>query len=204
MFQRILFCQQTQFFTQFLPCKAAKVHKQPSKSTGGSKRQSDSPNNQGVNIPIAGHNALASLKKESWKLCINSVWCHMMSQISWSHHFRPLGKKLSCLEPFSHCHSFALFFPLNQAEQESQARSSGSFSEFRSGSPNRKSLGRQKIRWVDGWSHWPLQKHPWNTKGWNCWKIHLVLEKGEIIDPNHEFFEFEVLNFLPPPYSGCQ
>lgn len=104
------FFQQTQFFTRFLPWKAAKVHKQPSKSTGGSKRQSDSPSNQGVNIPIAGHNALASLKKNAWKLYINSIWCYMMSQISWSHHFRPLSKNLSCLEPFSHCHSFALFF----------------------------------------------------------------------------------------------
>lgn len=148
MFQRILFCQQTQFFTQFLPWKAAKVHKQPSKSTGGSKRQSDSPSNQGVNIPIAGHNALASLKKNAWKLCINSVWCHI-----WCHKFLeviifdPSAKNSLVLNHFLIVIPLRCFFQ-NQAEQESQARSSGSFSEFRSGSPNRKSLGRKNpVSW---------------------------------------------------------
>ena len=49
--------------------------------------------------------------------------------------------KLSCLD-----HFLVIIFGVfqNQAEQ-AEARSSGSFSEFRSGSPNRKSLGHGRF-----------------------------------------------------------
>ena len=75
----MILCQQAVFHAASR--KAAKVHKKPSKSTGG-KRRSDgpgnevvsSPSNQGVNIPLPGHNALASLNKNAWKR-YTFEWC---------------------------------------------------------------------------------------------------------------------------------